>query len=119
MSGDDCESIVDRASAHPVYDAALKTNLLAVGAFLAAMTLFTPIAFVLEREFGVPSLFVLPVVAVTLGHVAKRQIDRAEGRQKGRTLAVAGLVIGWLQLLGIVLMIAFFLLLFATSDDLL
>ena len=38
-------------------------------------------------------------LAVILGHLALRQIGRAEGRQAGRGVAVAGLTLGYLGLL--------------------
>jgi hypothetical protein len=44
------------------------------------------------------------VVAVVLGHVALRQIDRGAGQ--GRALAVAALVIGYLCLAGVALVVA-------------
>jgi Domain of unknown function (DUF1707)/Domain of unknown function (DUF4190) len=39
------------------------------------------------------------ILAVLLGHAALRQISRAEGRQGGRGLALAGLTLGYLSLL--------------------
>ena len=39
------------------------------------------------------------VAAIVLGHVALRQINESGGRQVGRGLAVAGLVIGYLSVL--------------------
>jgi Domain of unknown function (DUF1707)/Domain of unknown function (DUF4190) len=42
------------------------------------------------------------ILAIVLGHVALGQIDRAGGRQSGRGIAVAGLVIGYVGLLTLV-----------------
>ena len=39
------------------------------------------------------------ILAIVLGHVALGQIDRAGGRQAGRGIALAGLVIGYVELL--------------------
>jgi hypothetical protein len=39
------------------------------------------------------------VAAIVLGHVALRQINESGGRQSGRGLAVAGLVIGYFAVL--------------------
>jgi hypothetical protein len=39
------------------------------------------------------------LAAVIFGHVALRQIDSSEGRQTGRGMAIAGLVIGYLGIL--------------------
>lgn len=40
--------------------------------------------------------WVLSIVAVILGHVAKSQIDQSRGAQGGRGMAIAGLVMGWI-----------------------
>ena len=36
------------------------------------------------------------ILAVIFGYVALGQIARSEGRQKGRGLAIAGIVLGWI-----------------------
>jgi hypothetical protein len=50
------------------------------------------------------------ILALVFGYVAKAQIDRSGGRQTGRGIAVAGIVLGWVGvaflLAMIVLMIA-------------
>jgi hypothetical protein len=35
------------------------------------------------------------ILALIFGYVAKGQIDRSEGRQGGRGMAIAGIVLGW------------------------
>ena len=35
------------------------------------------------------------ILALVFGYIAKRQIDGSEGRQSGRGLAIAGIVLGW------------------------
>jgi Domain of unknown function (DUF4190) len=35
------------------------------------------------------------LMAIAFGHVAKRQIDKSRGTQRGHDLAVAGLTLGW------------------------
>jgi len=40
------------------------------------------------------------VLAVIFGHLALNQIGGSGGRQRGKGLAVAGLVVGYLSLLG-------------------
>jgi len=35
------------------------------------------------------------LMAIAFGHVAKRQIDKSNGTQRGHDLAVAGLTLGW------------------------
>ena len=35
------------------------------------------------------------ILALVFGYVAKNQIDRSGGRQEGRGLAIAGIVLGW------------------------
>lgn len=47
------------------------------------------------------------VLAIVLGHLALRQIDRSEGREGGRGLAVAGLVIGYLGVFVAALVLVF------------
>ena len=47
------------------------------------------------------------VAGIVFGHVALGQINRSGGRQAGRGLAVAGLVIGYLSLLPLLLKLAF------------
>jgi hypothetical protein len=50
------------------------------------------------------------ILALVFGYIAKDQIDRSDGRQTGRGMAVAGIVLGWvgvgLLLAMIALMIA-------------
>lgn len=36
------------------------------------------------------------ILALVFGYIAKRQIDEAGGRQSGRGMAVAGIVLGWI-----------------------
>jgi type IV pilus assembly protein PilA len=50
---------------------------------------------------GIINVFPLCVVAIVLGHVALSQIGKSAGRLKGRGLAVAGLVMGYLGLVAI------------------
>jgi hypothetical protein len=38
------------------------------------------------------------ILALIFGYVAKGQIDRAAGRQGGRGMAIAGIVLGWIGL---------------------
>jgi hypothetical protein len=51
------------------------------------------------------------ILALVFGYVAKGQIDRSAGRQGGRGLAIAGIVLGWIGVgvaaLLIVLVVAF------------
>ena len=36
------------------------------------------------------------ILALVFGYVAKGQIDRSAGRQSGRGMAIAGIVLGWI-----------------------
>jgi hypothetical protein len=36
------------------------------------------------------------ILALIFGYVAKRQIDESAGRQTGRGMAIAGIVLGWI-----------------------
>src|SRR5688572_22849002 len=47
------------------------------------------------------------ILALVFGYVAKRQIDDSGGRQGGRGLAVAGIVLGWIGVGMIVLFFVF------------
>jgi uncharacterized protein DUF4190 len=38
------------------------------------------------------------ILALVFGYKAKRQIDASEGRQGGRGMAIAGIVLGWVML---------------------
>ncbi len=62
---------------------------------------------------GILGLTLLPLVAsivgLVLGYVAKGQIDRSSGRQTGRGLAVAGIVLGWIGIaFAVAVMVLFF-----------
>lgn len=36
------------------------------------------------------------ILALVFGYIAKRQIDRSNGAESGRGLAIAGIVLGWI-----------------------
>ena len=48
------------------------------------------------------------VLALVFGYKARREIDESGGRQKGRGMAVAGIVLGWIWigLLVVIVLIA-------------
>ena len=69
------------AAAVPVVDP--RTNSLAVASLLLGLFSLFPV-------FG--------ILAVILGHVARSQIRRSAGRQKGAGIALAGLILGYLGL---------------------
>ena len=70
-------------SAAPVPAVAARTNSLAVASLLLGLlSLFVPFA----------------ILAVILGHVARSQIRKSAGRQKGAGMALAGLILGYLAL---------------------
>jgi hypothetical protein len=62
------------------------------------------------------SWFVIPfigaIAAVVLGHVARHEIRHSYGRKSGNGLAMAGLVIGYIQIALSLVVIVLFLLLF-------
>jgi uncharacterized protein DUF1707/uncharacterized protein DUF4190 len=66
-----------------------RTNGLAIASLFAAMFVW----------FGPAAA----LVAVVLGHVALNRIARSGGMQRGRALAVAGLTLGYLELLAMAL----------------
>ena len=49
--------------------------------------------------------WILSIIAVILGHVAKSQIDKSNGTQQGRGMAIAGLVMGWIGVAFLILLI--------------
>lgn len=71
---------------------------------------------VISLVFGIVAWIALPVigalVAVVTGHLARSEIRREPGLIDGDGMAVAGLVLGWVQLVsivvGMVVLIAFF-----------
>lgn len=67
--------------------AAASTNGMAIGSLVCSIA-------------GLLSCGLLGVVGVVLGHLAVRQINRSGGTEGGRGLAIAGLAIGYLGLVG-------------------
>ena len=62
--------------------------------------------------------FVGAVAAVVLGHIARREIRRSYGLKSGNGLALAGLIIGYIQIaLSIVLLFVFLLLFLAFAFE--
>ncbi len=53
------------------------------------------------------------VLALVFGYISRGQIERSGGTQAGRGLAIAGIVLGWIGVVGFVL----FVILVATVDD--
>jgi hypothetical protein len=57
---------------------------------------------VVSLVFGIASWCVLPligaIVAVVCGHLARGEIRRSQGQLEGDSLAVVGLVLGYVQL---------------------
>ena len=45
------------------------------------------------------------IVALVLGYSAKAQIDRSGGMETGRGMAIAGIVLGWIGIAGLLLVI--------------
>lgn len=45
------------------------------------------------------------VLALVFGYIAKNQIDQSRGAEGGRGMAIAGIVLGWVGVAGILLMI--------------
>jgi predicted PurR-regulated permease PerM len=46
--------------------------------------------------WGVP--FVMAILALVFGYTSRNSIDRSEGRESGRSMAVAGIVLGYVGL---------------------
>jgi uncharacterized protein DUF4190 len=45
------------------------------------------------------------ILALIFGYMAKSQIDQSRGAQTGRGMAVAGIVLGWIGVAGVLLII--------------
>jgi hypothetical protein len=45
------------------------------------------------------------ILALIFGYVSKRRIDESGGRQTGRGMAIAGIVLGWVGVAGLILTI--------------
>jgi hypothetical protein len=60
------------------------------------------------------------ILALVFGYRARRQIDQSGGRQGGRGMATAGVVLGWIGVAGAILIIVLFTVVAATGgfDDL-
>ena len=41
-----------------------------------------------------------PFLAIIFGHIARRQIREAKGRERGKGMALAGLILGYCSILG-------------------
>lgn len=64
------------------------------------------------------SLIGIGIVGVILGHIALSQINRSNGYEQGRGLAIAGLIIGYAQIaLGLIFVIIFFIAFIAASTS--
>lgn len=48
------------------------------------------------------------VLALIFGYQARKQIDGSGGRETGRGMAIAGIVLGWVGVAGIILLIVLF-----------
>lgn len=71
---------------------------------------------VISLVFGILSWTMLPligaIVAIVTGHVARSEIRHSQGATTGDGMAIAGLVLGWLQLLFVFLLVGAALLFF-------
>ena len=56
------------------------------------------------------------ILALIFGYIAKRQIDRSGGRESGRGMAIAGIVLGWIGVGVLILLIVLFGFAVATGD---
>ena len=47
------------------------------------------------------------ILALALGYSARSQIDRSGGTETGRGMAIAGIVLGWIGIGGLILVLLF------------
>jgi hypothetical protein len=54
-----------------------------------------------------PIYWITSILALVFGYIAKSQIDRSQGTQTGRGMAVAGIVLGWvwMAVLGVIIVL--------------
>jgi hypothetical protein len=57
------------------------------------------------------------ILALVFGYVATGQIDRSAGRQTGRGMAVAGIVLGWIGVATAVILVVFAIAFANSSSD--
>jgi uncharacterized membrane protein len=60
--------------------------------------------------------FLPSIVGLVLGYVAKAQIDRSQGLETGRGLAIAGIVLGWVAV-GIAVLLTIALVIAAATGE--
>ena len=84
---------------------------------MMTMACTTPPLFHREMRFPLGLLIVLEagrvlasLAAIICGHVARRQIRKADGREKGKGIALAGLICGYLWVLAPLALALFILL---------
>jgi hypothetical protein len=69
----------------------------------------TSTAAIVSLVFGIVAWVGLPligaVVAIVAGHIARADIRQSQGRLEGDGFAIAGLLLGWIQLLLTVLVV--------------
>ena len=53
----------------------------------------------------VTGVLFIPVVPIVLGHISKKEIDQSQGRQTGRGMAIAGIILGWIEVALFIFMI--------------
>jgi hypothetical protein len=56
------------------------------------------------------------ILALVFGYVAKKQIDESGGRQSGRGMAIAGIVLGWIGVAALALFAVFSVFLASSTD---
>ena len=88
-------------SGPPAWRAAPHTNALAIASMVTGIFWF----------YGIGS-----ILALVFGYKARKEIDSSNGAQTGRGMATAGIVLGWIGVVGTVIFAAGALILF-TSDD--
>lgn len=81
----------------------------------------TPYAPARTNGFAVASL-VLALVGITIpalicGYLGRRQIDQSRGTERGRSLAVAGIILGWLQVAAGIALLALLVVLALNAND--
>ena len=84
-----------------------EANRLAVASFVVAMV---GVALFVFGPPSLSSLYSIPgtLITLVLGYKGKSQIDRSEGTQGGRQLAIVAIVYGWLGAASLALVITLF-----------
>lgn len=65
----------------------------------------------------ITAILFIPIVPLVLGYISRREIDRSGGTQEGRGMALAGIILGWINLALVALVILAVVTFFSVFGD--